>query len=365
MKQKLLRTGVLSLLVLLLFTVCGCEKPTIRPVSPQRQEAVTLANDDVMKFITDYTPDCFFERFDRCTDRYEPKIPEIRWECDEAPRYYEVLLSENPDLSDAATYCTAAEVFRPEDLKVASTYYWQVKAFYDDQIVLSDVFTFRTAETPRTVSIEGVFNTRDIGGLPTADGSRIRQNLVFRGAQLDSSTRVGKQKMLNQLGIRTEIDLRKKGEASGGTGSLLGKSVNYVHIEAPSYVSIQTSANKALIAEEIRVFADPENYPVYFHCVAGRDRTGTLAFLLESLLGVPEELCFRDYEMTLLCSYSNSDTASVAKLVPNSFTPLVQYIKSYGAGKSLSLRECTELYLKDCGITDAEIASIRSILLEK
>ena len=41
-----------------------------------------------------------------------------------------------------------------------------------------------------------------------------------------------------------------------------------------------------------------EGKPVYFHCIYGADRTGTLAFLLESLLGVGENELAKDYELT-------------------------------------------------------------------
>ena len=41
-----------------------------------------------------------------------------------------------------------------------------------------------------------------------------------------------------------------------------------------------------------------EDRPVYFHCAIGRDRTGTLAFLLEGLLGMSKSDIYKDYELT-------------------------------------------------------------------
>ena len=41
------------------------------------------------------------------------------------------------------------------------------------------------------------------------------------------------------------------------------------------------------------------NY-IYFHCKVGADRTGTVAYLLEGLLGVPDEARYREYELTHL-----------------------------------------------------------------
>lgn len=37
---------------------------------------------------------------------------------------------------------------------------------------------------------------------------------------------------------------------------------------------------------------------VYFHCKIGTDRTGTMAYFLEGLLGVPEEERLQDYELS-------------------------------------------------------------------
>jgi protein tyrosine/serine phosphatase len=39
---------------------------------------------------------------------------------------------------------------------------------------------------------------------------------------------------------------------------------------------------------------------VYFHCRVGADRTGTLAYILEGLLGVSDEDRKQDYELTTL-----------------------------------------------------------------
>ena len=43
---------------------------------------------------------------------------------------------------------------------------------------------------------------------------------------------------------------------------------------------------------------NPKN--IYFHCRVGADRTGTIAYLLEGLLGVPDEKRYEEYELTYL-----------------------------------------------------------------
>ena len=59
---------------------------------------------------------------------------------------------------------------------------------------------------------------------------------------------------------------------------------------------------------------------IYFHCRIGADRTGTLAYILEGLLGVVDEERLQDYELTFFSGlinrhryYSYDATSSVSK----------------------------------------------------
>merc|ERR1712093_782645 len=45
----------------------------------------------------------------------------------------------------------------------------------------------------------------------------------------------------------------------------------------------------------LRTAADPQNQPLLFNCSAGKDRTGTVAALLELALGVPRSAVVADY----------------------------------------------------------------------
>jgi protein-tyrosine phosphatase len=52
------------------------------------------------------------------------------------------------------------------------------------------------------------------------------------------------------------------------------------------------------IIEALEVIADPENHPMVFHCAVGKDRTGMLAAVLLSLLGVAEKDIIEDYALS-------------------------------------------------------------------
>jgi protein-tyrosine phosphatase len=46
------------------------------------------------------------------------------------------------------------------------------------------------------------------------------------------------------------------------------------------------------------LLASPDRRPLVFHCTGGKDRTGTAAALVLSVLGVPEEAIVRDYALS-------------------------------------------------------------------
>jgi protein tyrosine/serine phosphatase len=48
----------------------------------------------------------------------------------------------------------------------------------------------------------------------------------------------------------------------------------------------------------LRMLADDAKHPVVFHCAAGKDRTGLVAALLLSVLGVDDETIAADYALT-------------------------------------------------------------------
>lgn len=66
---------------------------------------------------------------------------------------------------------------------------------------------------------------------------------------------------------------------------------------------------------------------VYFHCHGGSDRTGTLAFLIEALLGVSESDLSKDYELTSFVGFSGARRRN-----GNGgwfFAPMVRYLRTF------------------------------------
>lgn len=136
-------------------------------------------------------------------------------------------------------------------------------------------------------------NTRGLGGW-ACDGGKVKYGMLVRGGEPNE---VDKDLMVNQVGIRTELQLLPKSEARH-TYSAWGIDF-YANPTENSYVNYSLS-NKSLWKFYLQVVFDSvsRDKPVYFHCGIGADRTGTIAVMLEALLGVSQSDIDKDYELT-------------------------------------------------------------------
>ena len=303
-----------------------------------------------------------------------------------------ISVSEKPDMSDPVEFHMkhadkkiqskkkngpVVRKYSAEDhnLKVGTKYYWQVKSL--KKKVSSKSAEFKTADTPpRWIGIEGrVENIRDLGGWKTLDGMRVKQGLVFRGQGLNDNSAngavPGRNRLMvedvkylrGKLGIKTDLDLRSGRETADMTVSPLGKDVKFVHHSSEHYQRIFNKVGKKTMAKNIKLFADENNYPIYFHCIAGADRTGALAFTLLGVLGVSEDDAAIDWEHTFY-PWMPELHKGFKKSYWRRSQHLSEGFAKYG-DKNSTFKERAELYLLDCGVTKEEIEKIRSILLEK
>lgn len=164
---------------------------------------------------------------------------------------------------------------------------------------------------------EGCFNFRDIGGYPTADGRTVRWGRYFRAGRQDRMTEQDLEK-IGELGIATQIDLRKPGEVlDQGRGPLEAMGVNYHNIAIiPEGGTDQLSrlvgdtgiSGKRYLGylefgpeswlRLFEIFARASSQPILLHCTAGKDRTGVSTAFLLSVLGVDRGLIEADYILT-------------------------------------------------------------------
>ena len=77
---------------------------------------------------------------------------------------------------------------------------------------------------------------------------------------------------LKNNGIKTVINLRSENDEEVIVKKL---GMNYVHI--PIIITMWSKIPDSAIDRYFRVLSDPANYPIFFHCRRGADRTGALA----------------------------------------------------------------------------------------
>ena len=349
-------------LVLLFGLVISCssevKKETIK---------VSLANDLIMDYWDNYTK-YYSSEYMMDLDQYYPEPLRYEFERKSDITKRELYISMNEDMSDSVKYTTSDRFIDIPYLFANTNYYVMVYEYNGNKLVnKGEVQPYYTLDYPRTLEISFVSNTRDIGNLPTEDGHRLAQGKIYRGANLDKIEPDGEDILGGELGINTDLDLRKVGEGLAGYGSPV-YGMNYINISAPMYVEgeggIRSSTQAVALRREIQVFADPYNYPVYFHCAIGRDRTGTLAIILESLLGVDAETVLKEYELSFLSSSGYSSDVPVEELVDKANDVIGYIILKGQESPTDSLAECTKNWLiNDIGVTEEEINSIKEIML--
>jgi len=186
--------------------------------------------------------------------------------------------------------------------------------------------------------------------------------MIFRGDALvpckqstANLTEAGKAFMSQELGIKLEIDFRTPSEAmyDGTTSVIPGARLEYITISAYSDIF----NNGENVAEIFKMLADINNYPIYMHCTGGADRTGTVAFLLNALLGVSYDELVQDYEFTTFSIYGTRDTQG------GEYAGKFMAIEStLGVLEGNTLSKKVENYLLRIGVTQDEINNIKTIM---
>ena len=271
---------------------------------------------------------------------------------------YKIEFADNSEFKNACVdYLNASNgIYTFHHLYTNTEYYYRVIAYTaNGKIVKTGQFC--TADTPRILTIDGISNVRDIGNWKTDSGKRIKQGLLIRGTELDGAvesvyclSNEGLSDMLTIYGIKFDMDLRSKAETIFGKDAL-GANVEHKYYASPMYRGIFTIEGKATIRDIFKDLSNPNNYPMYMHCTYGADRTGTVCYLLEAVLGVSRGDCLKEYGLTQ------------GLMTMDNILSVEEGLKLYDESGTMTLKEQAEAYLISCGITMTEINAIRDIFL--
>ena len=203
--------------------------------------------------------------------------------------------------------------------------------------------TSRSVRTDRWLTLEGTTNTRDLGGLPTADGGTTRPGRILRSDNLQTLSADDVRRLVHQIGLREVIDLRSIAEVlMEGRGplrdlpevthrhfSLLPERGHHTDVfaaEEPELPELPGGWLESLLPRQVgeadqgeppavrsylgylehrpenvvgalRALAAADGASVV-HCAAGKDRTGVIVAFTLAVAGVPHEEIVADYAMT-------------------------------------------------------------------
>lgn len=174
----------------------------------------------------------------------------------------------------------------------------------------------------RIITLDGPMNFRDLGGYQTKDGRTIKWGSIFRADDLSGLSLHDRQK-LAAMEITVDCDLRSRFEQMTAPDKHWA-NVKYVdaHVYAQNgedderlqvpgvhsfpdmlaniYQNVLLSSHsldafKIVMQELLQL---PQDAALVFHCSAGKDRTGMVAALIMSVLGVDNETIIKDYLLT-------------------------------------------------------------------
>lgn len=224
----------------------------------------------------------------------------------------------------------------------------------------------------RKIHIDGLLNTRDLGGYETQSSTYTRMGRFIRSGNLaDVSNEITNQ--LVDHGVDVVIDLRSDLEVSKQESVLINdENIIYYHIPLDQKVDqildiedidhfsklslfyiYLLEHNKKQINKLFNLFNEHKYQKIVFHCLAGKDKTGIISGLLLDLAGCHEYDVVKDYSE----SYHNNqemveklevlddpDLHTFLESSPHTMIQFMGYIKeTYGSSKG---------YLLNCNVDE-------------
>ena len=245
----------------------------------------------------------------------------------------------------------------------------------------------------RLIGLEAVHNFRDLGGYPTASGRSTKWRTLFRSDGLYRLRGVDDMSRVRQLGLKSVIDLRTEREQRDqGIFPTDDIEVSFHHLSIVDATWSDTKTPKfddeveflvwgyrdmleigsSRFADAMHVLAQTDSMPAVFHCAAGKDRTGVLAALLLSSLGVDDAHICADYGLTQdamqrTIAWSKVHRPELAERyanIPKAFLAAdpraMQIVLTELAQQHGSVRN----YVREIGVADATVEALGDLLLQ-
>ena len=265
----------------------------------------------------------------------------------------------------------------------------------------------------RLLPLEGGRNFRDLGGYETITGGVVKWGHVFRSGVMDGLTDADYD-YLSDLGIKVVCDFRESDERTREPTDWKAGEIEYLTFAEPegennpednpmfaallssdttsedvatsmanSYFDMAMNEREGYTAMFDRLAAG--DIPLAFNCSAGKDRAGTAAALLLTVLGVPRDMVVYDYSLSddyvdYMAEFINEETRAEAandpdnpyavlmQLPPEKVAPLMasdpRYIETSFAEMEERYGSVMGFIKTELDVTDEEIESIRAQLVQ-
>ena len=292
---------------------------------------------------------------------------------------YNVVISTNENFENSTEYKTTENSINVQNLFANTKYYWKVVSGEEE----SKPGEFTTGNYVRWISARPVYNVRDLGGYMTQSGKRVKQGLVYRGGEITNkvwgdhtltNTEESKAIFNDVMNIGVELDLRGASDIGDGYKDYAFRpgENRYKQHAIKSYEETFTKT-RSEVAAIFDLLANADNEHVYFHCYGGADRTGTIGFLLNGLLGVSYSDLVIDFELTSYSSINNEHIRCHIDGYQHQYDrwpKLINQIKTdttggYAYDESKLLKDnIKEFLLKACSVKEESINRIEQIMLE-
>jgi protein-tyrosine phosphatase len=172
-------------------------------------------------------------------------------------------------------------------------------------------------ERERHLTLEGLDNVRDVGGLPVEGGGSTRFGVLLRSANLRHVTPADVAHLVDEFGLRLVIDLRtareidRDGPTAVADAGIETVALSFIPEEGTARPETGDDSDPLLrsylgylvdrtenVVTAVRLLAAEDAGPTLVHCAAGKDRTGVLVALVLDAIGVEREAVIADYALS-------------------------------------------------------------------